>query len=403
MDVYTLFDTDVENLEKEIEALQTSLDNAYAAAQNEGREPSVLDTSAFDTKSYYTKIENLMGEISKRQAQFEADVTDLNKQITALKARFADIEISDIAAANKDVQDKQAEIVTAIEKIDTTMENFGPEDTDAVQALINNANTQIGEFEALVESKTYVPGDITGTGSVDINDTFKILDLILENLSGNELNENAQKAADMDGDGEFTVADLVQINNLYVYGNKTGQQGSNRVAAAADAEVGSIDMQLDTDRMSVLLDSTTGYSAIQMDVEMPQGVSINEVNFAGDSQKVMVATNTLENGVQRIVIYSTDGSSILNGETSLINLGLAGEGMGIVGIDNIIASTAAGQRHNLMGVTGAYTIVTGIEATETAEGNTSVFDINGMVRKTVQKGVNIVKDAAGKVKKMLMK
>ena len=75
--------------------------------------------------------------------------------------------------------------------------------------------------------------------------------------------------------------------------------------------------------MNVLLDSTTGYSAIQMDVEMPQGVSINEVNFAGDSQKVMVATNTLENGVQRIVIYSTDGSSILNGESSLINLGLA--------------------------------------------------------------------------------
>lgn len=404
-DVFTLFDDRVDTLKSDIATLQNDLEIAYETAQKLSGDPTELNTSDFiaKAKEYSDSIANLMTEISDRQALFEADVTDLNEQITALKARFADIEISDIAAANKDVQDKQAEIVTAIEKIDTTMENFGPEDTDAVQALINNANTQIGEFEALVESKTYVPGDITGTGSVDINDTFKILDLILENLSGNELNENAQKAADMDGDGEFTVADLVQINNLYVYGNKTGQQGSNRVAAAADAEVGSIDMQLDTDRMSVLLDSTTGYSAIQMDVEMPQGVSINEVNFAGDSQKVMVATNTLENGVQRIVIYSTDGSSILNGETSLINLGLAGEGMGIVGIDNIIASTAAGQRHNLMGVTGAYTIVTGIEATETAEGNTSVFDINGMVRKTVQKGVNIVKDAAGKVKKMLMK
>ena len=56
-----------------------------------------------------------------------------------------------------------------------------------------------------------------------------------------------------------------------------------------------------------------------------------------------------------------------------------------------------------MAATGAFTIVTGIEATETTEGNTSVFDINGMVRKTVQKGINIVKDATGKVKKMLMK
>lgn len=404
-DVFTLFNERVKELRSNIATLQDNLTDAYNTAQNEGGVPSDLNTDAYTAKAkeYSDSIANLMTEISDRQAKFEADVKKLNGLIEALKYDFAAIEISDIAAANKDVQDKQAEIVTAIEKIDTTMENFGPNDTDNVKELINKANTQIEEFKAFVNSKTYVPGDITGTGSVDINDTFKILDLILENLSGDELDEKAQKAADMDGDGKFTVADLVQINNLYVYDNKTGQQGSNRVAAAADAEVGSIDMQLDTDRMNVLLDSTTGYSAIQMDVEMPQGVSINGVNFAGDSQKVMVATNTLENGVQRIVIYSTDGSSILNGESSLINLGLAGEGMGIVGIDNIIASTAAGQRHNLMGVTGAYTIVTGIEATETAEGNTSVFDINGMVRKTVQKGVNIVKDAAGKVKKMLMK
>ena len=396
LDVFTLFAEEVSNLKTEIKGLQTSLDDAYAAAQNDGGDPHALDISAYDTKSYYTSIETLMGEISACQAKFEADVKRLNGLIAELKEAFAAIKISDIAAANEDVKKMQADIVSALAEIDSKMKNFGPLDTDDVQALINAAYDKVKAF--------YVPGDITGTGSVDVNDTFMILDLILQKLSVGDLKyENAQKAADMDGDGAFTVADLVQINNLYVYGDKTGQQGSNRVAPATDAEMGSIDMQLDTDRMSVLLDSTTGYSAIQMDVELPQGVSINEMNFAGDSQKVMVATNTLESGVQRIVLYTTDGSNILNGESSLINLGLAGEGMGIVGIDNIIASTAAGQRHNLMGVTGAYTIVTGIEATETAEGTTSVFDINGMVRKTVQKGVNIVKDAAGKVKKMLMK
>ncbi|MGN0062303.1 MAG: hypothetical protein ACI382_08125 [Alloprevotella sp.] len=404
-DVFTLFNERVKELRSNIATLQDNLTDAYNTAQNEGGVPSDLNTDAYTAKAeeYSDNITNLMGEISKCQTQFAADVTSLNKQIEAMKADFAAIKISDVAAANEDVKKDKAVIETAISNIDKKMLNFGPLDTETVQGLIDAANARITAFAELVAGKTYVPGDITGTGSVDINDTFEILDLILKPESVDKLDEKAQKAADMDGDRAFTVADLVQITNLYVYGTKTGPQGSNRVAAAADAEVGSIDMQLDTDRMSVLLDSNTGYSAIQMDVEMPQGVSINEVNFAGDSQKVMVATNTLENGVQRIVIYSTDGSSILNGESSLINLGLAGEGMGIVSIDNIIASTAAGQRHNLMGVTGAYTIVTGIEATETAEGTTSVFDINGMVRKTVQKGVNIVKDAAGKVKKMLMK
>ena len=406
VDVFTLFDKRVSTLRSDIEALQSELDEAYKKAQNEDGDPSELDISKYATASlntYYAEISSLMGDISDRQAKYEADVTVLNGQIDAMKAAFEAIKISDIVAADEKVQNDKAAIETAIAEIEAKMKNFGPNDTEIVQGKIDAANAQIEEFAKLVDSKIYGPGDITGTGAVDVNDTFMILQLILEKSTGDTLDENALKAADMDGDGAFTVADLVQINNLYVYGDKTGQQGSNRVAPATDAEMGSIDMQLDTDRMSVLLDRNTGYSAIQMDVEMPQGVSINEVNFAGDSQKVMVATNTLENGVQRIVIYSTDGSSILNGETSLINLGLAGEGMGIVGIDNIIASTAAGQRHNLMGVTGAYTIVTGLEAVETTEGNTSVFDINGMVRKTVQKGVNIVKDAAGKVKKMLMK
>ena len=408
LDVWSLFAEQVSTLKSDIKGLQTSLDAAYEAAQNEGGDPSELDTSAYATdsdniQSYYTRIKTLMGEISKRQAQFEADVTSLNKQIEAMKDAFADIEISDIAAANEDVKSEKDAIEKAISDIDKKMQNFGPLDTETVQGLISDANARITAFAELVAGKTYVPGDITGTGSVDINDTFKILDLVLGKLSGDTLDEKAHKAADMDGDGAFTVVDLVQINNIYVYGSKTGPQGSNKVAAAADAEVGSVDMQLDTDRMSVLLDSNTGYSAIQMDVEMPQGVSINEVNFAGDSQKVMVATNTLENGVQRIVLYSSDGSSILNGESSLINLGLAGEGMGIVSIDHIIASTATGQRHNLTAATGAFTIVTGIEAVEASADTTSVFDINGMVRKTVQKGINIVKDATGKVKKMLMK
>ena len=117
----------------------------------------------------------------------------------------------------------------------------------------------------------------------------------------------------------------------------------------------------------------------------------------------MVTANVLENGSYRIVLYTVDGSNMLNGENRLLNLKLAGEGTGVVSIDNIIASTGAGMRHNLDAVSGAYTIVTGIEAVETTEGNSSVFGTDGVVRRTLQKGVNIVKDAAGKVKKVLVK
>lgn len=397
-DVYTLFEEQVSNLRSEIEGLQRELDTASDIAQNEGRDLAELVT--FDYAEYYNQIATLMGEISACQAQFE----DLKSDIAKMNSDLEAIEISAYAASVQDVLDKKTAIETAIAKIDEQMEDFVLNDTKTVQDLqdlISGANDLKAEIEAFAElvATTYLSGDINGTGAVDSEDVFQILDLVLNTPSGEEV----LKAADMDGDGKYTVADLVQINNLYVYGKTTGLQGSNNVAAAADAETGSVDMQLDTDRMSVLLDSNTGYSAIQMDVEMPQGVSVSEVNFAGDSQKVMVATNVLENGVLRVVLYAADGSSILNGESSLLDLSLAGEGMGIVSIDHIIAATPKGQRHDLTAATGAFTIVTGIEAVEASADTTSVFDINGMVRKTVQKGINIVKDATGKVKKMLMK
>ena len=100
---------------------------------------------------------------------------------------------------------------------------------------------------------------------------------------------------------------------------------------------------------------------------------------------MMMTANMLDNGACRLMLYTVNSSNLLNGENRLLNLKLAGEGTGVVSIDHIIASTGAGQRHDLESVTGAYTIVTGIEAVEASEASkTSIFDINGMVRKTMQ-------------------
>ena len=236
-------------------------------------------------------------------------------------------------------------------------------------------------------------------------DLAVIRDLVSGKAGSSTLDENQQKAADMDADGEYTVADFVQVNNVYVYGNKLGQNKSVAKAAMKNqTEPGSVAMQMDTANMDVMLNSTVGYAAIQMDVTLPEGVSITEVEFSGESKSVMMTANMLDNGACRLMLYTVNSSNLLNGENRLLNLKLAGEGTGVVSIDHIIASTGAGQRHDLESVTGAYTIVTGIEAVEASEASkTSIFDINGMVRKTMQKGVNIVKDAAGKVKKILVK
>lgn len=410
-DVFTLFSDEVgekdgkTGLYGQIASLYSSLETAYAAAQNEGGDPSVLNTENITSSvaDITSSIKDLTTRISERQAQYNEDVETLNTNIEEMKASYEAVEISDIAAADQDVQAKKAEIDEAIAAIDAKMENFGPNDTKTVQAQIDAVNAKIKDLEDLAAGKTYVPGDISGDAKVDVLDLALIRDLVAGKTNDSELEGNQKKAADMDGDGEYTVADLVQINNIYVYGNKNGQTTAAKAAMKTDVELGALSMQMDVDNMDVMLNSSVGYAAIQMDVMLPEGVNMTELEFKGDSKNVMVTANVLENGACRLMLYTVNGSNMLNGENRLLNLKLAGEGTGVVSIDNIIASTGAGLRHDLDAVSGAYTIVTGIEAVEASEGKSSVFGINGMVRKTMQKGINIMKDAAGKVKKVLVK
>lgn len=409
VDVFYLFNAEVngeEGLNAQLAGLSTTLEEAYNAAQNVDGDPSALNTDDIlaSVENIKTSIDNLMQSISERQAKYNTDVETLNANIEEMKANYEAVEISDIAKADEDVQNSITEIETAIDGIDAKMDNLGPNDIETVQGQIDDANALIDALADLAAGKTYVPGDISGDGIVNVLDLSLIRDLVSGKKDAEELEENQAKAADMDKDLEYTVADLVQINNIYVFGNKYGQNvAAAKVAMKADVEPGSMSMQMDTDNMDVMLNSSTGYAALQMDVVLPAGVNIREVDFAGESKNVMVTANVLENGSYRIVLYTVDGSNMLNGENRLLNLKLAGEGTGVVSIDNIIASTGAGMRHNLDAVSGAYTIVTGIEAVETTESNSSVFGTDGVVRRTLQKGINIVKDAAGKVKKVLVK
>lgn len=384
-----------------ISSLETACDEA-----NAGEHPTALDTSAAQqaAETINGKISTLLSDAQQAQAEYENSLSALQERISALETTISGIEISEIAAANEDVIQAQQELDAVKQKIDDKMAAVNPYVIEDINNLVDEAEQRAATLVSLIEEKTYVPGDISGDGTVNVLDLSLIRDLVSGKKDAEELEENQAKAADMDKDGEYTVADLVQINNIYVFGNKYGQNvAAAKAAMKADVEPGSMSMQMDTDNMDVMLNSSTGYAALQMDVVLPAGVNIREVDFAGESKNVMVTANVLENGSYRIVLYTVDGSNMLNGENRLLNLKLAGEGTGVVSIDNIIASTGAGMRHNIDAVSGAYTIVTGIEAVETTEGNSSVFGTDGVVRRTLQKGINIVKDAAGKVKKVLVK
>lgn len=390
-------------LKGEIDAAISSLKTACDEA-NAGEHPTALDTSAAQqaAETINGKISTLLSDAQQAQAEYENSLSALKERISALETTISGIEISEIAAADEEVIQAQSDLDKVKQQIDEKMDTVNPYVIEEINTLVADAEQKAAALATLAEEKTYVPGDIDGDGTVNVLDLSLISDLVSGRKDGADLDEKTAKAADMDGDGEYTVADLVQINNLYVYGNKNGQVSAG-AKGSEPIETGSVDMQMSESSMAVTLSGSAPYAAIQMDVQLPDGVSIREVDFAGDAKSVIATANVLDNGTYRIVLYSINSTSMLNGESNLLNLKLAGEGSGIVSIDNVIASTSAGQRQNLNAVTGAHTIVTGISEVETSEEDTSIFCVNGVVRKTLQKGINIVKDAAGKVRKIRVK
>lgn len=390
-------------IEDEIDAAISSLASARDEA-NAGEHPTALDTSAAQqaTETINGKISTLLSDAQQAQAEYENSLSALQDRIFALETTISGIEVSEIAAADEEVIQAQSDLDKVKQQIDEKMATVNPYVIEEINTLVADAEQKAAALATLAEEKTYVPGDIDGDGTVNVLDLSLISDLVSGRKDGADLDEKTAKAADMDGDGEYTVADLVQINNLYVYGNKNGQVSAG-AKGSEPIETGSVDMQMSESSMAVTLSGSAPYAAIQMDVQLPDGVSIREVDFAGDAKSVIATANVLDNGTYRIVLYSINSTSMLNGESNLLNLKLAGEGSGIVSIDNVIASTSAGQRQNLNAVTGAHTIVTGISEVETSEEDTSIFGVNGVVRKTLQKGINIVKDAAGKVRKIRVK
>lgn len=401
VDVWTEFDKTKESIATQIAEALAALEAEKTAAD---AEPRNISTEA--AEQAYTDIDaaikKMAQDADKRQSEYKAQLDDVTGRIETLVKAYDELEISDTAAADAEVTAAQQAMENAI--ADLQKKEITPDNIADVETAVAAAEEQLEALKTLIEQKTYIPGDINESGEVNIDDLLLIRNIVLGKKDTTELTENQRKAADLNGDGQFTVADLVMLNNIYVYGNPAGSVVNYTKGKLRIAEPGTLDMQIAAERMDIALNSAMPYAAIQMDVTLPVGVVMKDVTFAGDTQKVLVATNVLDNGACRIVMYSADGSAMLPGAANLLHLRLAGEGNGFVAIDNIIAATSDGTSYSLAAITGNHNISTGISATETeGENEYSVFSTNGVVSKTLKKGVNIVRDAAGRVKKILVK
>lgn len=265
-----------------------------------------------------------------------------------------------------------------------------------IQKQIADAQEAIDKLKDMIEENTLnpvepelIPGDITGSGDVDMDDVDQFIDDFMnDNLP--EPGDPLFDVYDVNQDGELDIADAQAIFNLYMGLNIDGTQPN---AARMLSNFKNLDMagNVTTDvteigngikRIAVMLNANFEYTGFQVDV---MGADVIDQQADGMS----VRSNKMLSGTTRILGFNFSQAKAA-GKVLVIDV------KGDAEITDVTFTTSGARSisFNL----GDATRLNGVNA---GENGTTIYDLSGKVKNGLKKGVNIIRDAYGKAKKAL--
>ena len=142
--------------------------------------------------------------------------------------------------------------------------------------------------------------------------------------------------------------------------------------------------------------NTTEFVGFQMDVTLAEGATFNGVNLTSRAANLQVAYNRLSGNTYRIIAFSAANAAIEGNEGALFSLNIIGDNN--ISINHVEFADAAAQAYEL-----GFSEVTGINGVNTGVANAEYYTVGGVKSNKAQKGMNVVRTANGKVKKVFVK
>lgn len=352
------------------------------------------------------EVANPAGQLPTTQAQYEELVGILNGYANAVQDKVDEVK-ADFLAGNM-----------TKDEVETWMNETLPTLKEAAKEFTAN---KLVEYLQTVQR-----GDVNGDGRWTSADYAKIRKMILDedypevtvevdefgHLQGITIEKDAEgkvvnteavytfASFDVNQDGDINVGDAQGALNYAYYGAMTkpgaGARSNSNVAESLTAEmVGN--------RIAVSLTNSREYSALQMDVVLPEGMTIEGQSVADRNDGFSIAASQLKNGATRIIVTANEaGKAFAGNEGEVLYIDVNGQGT--VSFENIIfADVNAGtQKFQLASVTGG--IATGIAAAKSENGMMeTIYNMGGRLMNGLKKGINIIRRADGTTEKVIKK
>ena len=247
-----------------------------------------------------------------------------------------------------------------------------------------------GNYEGYVEKPITVaatpqgpiPGDVTASNVVEIDDVEKFINDILEGNIPTDPGTDDFIRYDGNGDGRIDIADAQAILNLSMGLNadgtlKAGARGDNADNLQATMSILSEDMGNGIVRYAMNVEGNFSYTGFQADVVTSGSI----MNVALASDAMPMRSNTMKNGKLRVL--GLPGSTELQADGTVMYVYVQG-GNGI-SFENVVMTTAQSRSIEVGGeTTGMMTIENGKSNVE------SYYDLQGRKVNGAHKGIVIV-------------
>lgn len=172
-----------------------------------------------------------------------------------------------------------------------------------------SAYLQDAEFNIFVPA--FGLGDVNHDRAVNITDVMMTVNHVVgQTPSGFHIGD-----ADVNGDHVVNISDIMAIVNLVV-----SAPTANAPAILREAMADVIRLVPTADGYAVSLKNNEPYTALQMDIQMPNGAPLNARLADNRSDGHTVICNDLGNGHHRIVVYSLNGHALKGNDGILLQI-----------------------------------------------------------------------------------
>lgn len=227
-------------------------------------------------------------------------------------------------------------------------------------------------------------GDPNGDFEVTVSDAALT---VMFALGTQEPTETQFRLADMNESGDITVSDAVAVVNK-ASGLIFARESERSTTQGAN--------YLTQDGTEIGLVNTTDFVGFQMDVTLSDGAVLNGVRLTERASGLQLFTSRIDQNTWRIIALSLDGTVISGNEGTLLSLNITGNGQ--ASFSRIEFTDTAAQAHQL-----GFGSPTGINVLYNNKVDGEVYTLGGTRTGNLKKGVNVVRQADGQVRKVLVK